>query len=752
MRVLNERKPSLLLKRGLVVLSIFALAFAFMGCGGSTTYVEVPTPGPPVEVPVQGPYVTRITLLNVADVGARNIQWQGLPVNLEGAVLDVEWSDGARRNVVVGEGEFGNPALWSTIPEAVDGTATGTDGESFQVVHRFSANARSAGFHLTNIVPLYSFSAVAPADFTWFSDQRPDFIEGISLHGVWEHPVVATFTDDNRAFGPLGRVFGTRPGEVIASTDSGYVNGALATAGWLTTATRSDFIPITRGYPALNFNYVLNVPRRVYVEIYDQVASITIGRFLEPIEITLIPPTGAAANNFFLRDDQFKGMAVEEIEDVLLDILRDVNPRFTVRYDATTTREISWVEFVANRQWHKALIGEDAADIEINYRHELVAALGRILPAGQDDGWEDEVLIADPGDFWNWGVDYVGRMADLTHRVVAQIPTPLYTFVSFAPNFLRPIGLRENPTITQTDDDPSEASDLDGLLVVLEERWDLWGVYQRGTATRELRMDFNFDMFQYTTRAGRQDNHWPWWNLPTLAGGVANPNHDPAQIWFPAWPTDHWGPATPFTHTVMYANWPLEINWRRGARINRAESVQVNVLSYHNAPNYITSLNIRLPLLTMAPYAMDPASWTDMNNRIESGVTAAQMWNGFTLAGVTGVSTPSDGGNHFEVILNFVASDTDWAFSSNLSAGSAVTVRHSTNLAQNLERFGVGVAGRVQDWQGGLSTFPAANRQIVGQGAPGTYDVSTYLTVGRGGNALSVRLFGSWTDFVTAVP
>jgi len=766
MKVLKERKSSFLLKRGLFVLSIFALAFAFGACGnGGTTYIEVPgpeIPGPPVEVPVEGPYVTRVTLLNLTDIEAR-FNWQGLPPNISGAVLDVEWSDGARRPVVIGEGEWGNPAMWGTFPEAVDVPRLGLYGEAFQIVHRSNAQARSAAFRLDNVVPLSRLIPVAPPDLTWFADQRPDFVDGVTITGEWPHWVF-----------PAGH---TRAGQPVPFADH-----TASPSDLFVWATRTDFIPFSVGYPLLDFTGVYTVPRRIEVRVGDRtptpqagelhVGHINIGRFLEPTEVRFVSANPAG---WFLRDDHFRGALFndstpapgrEEITlgesrmiTVLLNLLDTNDAVFEIRYPGGLQRTITWDEFRANRQWHDRITGGDpTGSLPETNPADMIIGLGQRLTNQPLGGWENGILVTS-GDLptWTFSIEYVGPMAGAdTHRIRVDPVVPVYSFVDFATNPVRRVGFHENLQIVQASpgDWPQSISDVGGLLNGLNERWELWGTYARGPNERDLRMTFVAEMFDNINFPGPATHgavntmvpRTAWWTgtRQGVPGGarVASIEFEPmtiAQIaeqthGFPAWPMDHWGAAAPASpHLTVLRDHTLDIHWRHGTSILGTDSVRINVLSSQHQPRlgYVTGFRIMLPSFAdleapagatlptgvSGPQTTAAELITTLNTNLTGSGTWAPMHNwpeGLSLTTVT--VNAGNTGSDPRVILVFQASGTCQGFSESIrpgvipTSGADIVFMPGTNLG---------------DWN-----VPTTGRRVFAQNTPG-----------RAGGTLTVHMY-----------
>jgi len=740
MKVFKERKAGLLFRRGLVALSILALAFTFGACGngGGTTYIEVPGPTPPAPppelIPVQGSFVTNVTLLNVADI-QRTVGWQGLPLDLTGAVLDVTWSDPpttengsrpTRREVIQlgaanmdgwGTDPIAPDLHWHTVytrtvegsvavedvgPRAVfalDATGFETfEPQSFRIVHRSNAGAQSAPFRINNVIPLIQLAVEIPSSFVWFTDRRPENIDEFRVTGTWQYEVFSTdpahhaniplasrgdFVVNHEGFGHALNVTswnlatGTNYQITVNGNTVGNEDTRLDIGDGILLRERSRQIPINDGYPVLNFQNVVHEPTP-FIEVVigsthpnweptwgpggtpdTRETNLQGGRFVRQPITAFLEPRGIRfadnqpSPNWFLRDDQFVNITdLDEMTIQLLAFLMANNPNFVVYYESPVTgvitRNMDFVEFLANVQFHLEMTGQGGIDQEewierfantvvtgfgtrrpstrhLRDRDIEVPELGPVNAPRQLTGLLINQGVGDQAPFWTITVEYVGSrfggehaFEDGTFAVAANAEVPLYSFDSFASPAVTRRGVTPNLQINQqitgflppalagplTDYDGAiwdSANYVSGLIPGINARWYLHGIYTRGGATRTLQIPFNADMFWPVTAQGNLGDN-----------DIANAQN---YSYFPAWPLDFWG-------TRSIVRQPLAIDWRgastRGTRDEMlgGGSVVIEVRGAepnHNHANfdppagrgYIRTIDVRVPhvvsLETTAP-------------------------------------------------------------------------------------------------------------------------------------------------------
>ena len=176
-----------LVRRGLVILSVLALAFTFAACGsdnGDNGYVPPPPPGnggttPPART------VSMIEIVNQPT----GVSFQGLEPNLEGLVARVFWSDGQVETVrepsrFMTFPQFANNSWEADASRLVDYTmnwslTNESQGRArlrgvFSLGLREAPGAFSTGLELPQIVPIETIHVQGVPE-TWYVDQSPNF-------------------------------------------------------------------------------------------------------------------------------------------------------------------------------------------------------------------------------------------------------------------------------------------------------------------------------------------------------------------------------------------------------------------------------------------------------------------------------------------------------------------------------------------------------------------------------------------------
>ena len=201
MKALKEKRVSLrsYLRRGLVILSLFALVFASCGDSGGGDEPSVPTNGTGGGV-VTGPKIKSVTILSQPIVES----FQGLPPELKGLSIEVEWYDrsiGNNGKEIVYYGVGGNEGDFGTVPGYCD-----TAWENALTPGDPSTYGKGAGAYLNGNLQLVYKGQVVPTDkpltppmvvaataiqitqktpIDWYADTRPDF-DGLTYNVIFE--------------------------------------------------------------------------------------------------------------------------------------------------------------------------------------------------------------------------------------------------------------------------------------------------------------------------------------------------------------------------------------------------------------------------------------------------------------------------------------------------------------------------------------------------------------------------------------
>jgi len=620
MTVFKEKKAGLLylLGKGLVILSILAMAFAFIACGDSGSGSRWPDDHvcpPQQDCPVCGgqplpipPFVEWVEIVNREDlyraVGSTtdplgNFGFQGLPVSLEGAVLEVKWSDKPFSETI----RLGaDPQGFYTSPEAPE--LAGEDIGPFYVRHEtfrntsFSRNA----FTIGRVIPINTVAVTRrPNSIVWYADYNPPFIDDIELGGVWRW--VATVTElNNRIYYTH---FPATPGDIAIALDTwddmayGRLAGEFAGAGMILMQNTSG-IPFTMTNPRIDSsnaetNRFIRIGFGNFATFSDGTphVDVPISRFVHVDNVAV----ESAGPNFFLLDDQFKDALVasggdfkmppghvnfarNDIRDAMLRMIAANDVLFRVTYEDGSSRVINWDRMVGNRQYWDWKRGATPGDFSVN---ALWAASGA-LPTH----FQDPMLNGIMPTGWGFTLDYIGRRqtdpfpsTPNVDYVKFTIEPDVYVFAGFGenavtrrPGFNNPVYYQMPPaSITEAHtrlgspgDGPGVATGtnlpvsirvVEGLLEEINKSYILEGRYTFNGQERTAPMTFVAGMFDTVSR----DSGRP--------------------VRFDAWPQTNWAiPGVLPQHQPLQTNWPLNISWRGNTSVTGQSSVRVDVRAW----------------------------------------------------------------------------------------------------------------------------------------------------------------------------
>ena len=729
MKVFKEKKTSLLylLRRGLVVLSILALAFALAGCGngnnGNGNDLPPPPPPPP---PGPGPeptapYVRVLRLLNDDLYRAQasgtdwNLGFQGFAPSLEGALLQLEWSDGRNETVMLGAS---HPEFY-TIPPAPN-FAGWRPGTQFWIRHSsMPSGARSSNtFTMDRVVRLDSFGLSFPPGQVWFADQRPDQMEGFHAAGTWRW--LATLTDNGVGTHPRWNYEYVTSDIVTAAgasfTDMGYFNAAVAlgeTMNFAGLGTRrvvtddddlvwlleefSQGIPFSIDYPELDFTHApqdgriraligSNDPRAAGNEyINERAAVITVARFLHVANVSL-----ESADDFVFFDDQFRDairvlptdatqrpFARDDIRTEIFRMLDTNNATFRIHYDdGVTSRVIDWPTFQANRAWWDSVVlpGQQWT------RNRLFVSSGNLVEDHQNN-WMNGLLDDQGTGFWGPTLAYVGRsftgvgIAGGADDYVLFTPLrPVYGFTGFPENAIsRRFGPgSSNPAFHQML--PDGLVTAFGELTALVQGGILSTPYAhmvdgRPRSIRQisgLLDDINTHYRLVGTYSPLNGTGAPRTRDMTFVSGMFDRvNADGLVYEFLAWPAHNW--AIPGEEPTL-TNWGLDVQWRGSTVTGAPNGVLVNVVAHQNllAPDPVLNVQFRLPDFSFGDPLPNIAAFRGMTLT----PTAATVSDAFNQAAVVPLAwaqfdNMTIRGFPHAFTLRLLASTTDGAIFSN---------------------------------------------------------------------------------------
>jgi len=495
MKALKEKRLSLrsLLRGGIVILSLFALAFA--SCGDSGSDPTVPTDPTDPTNPTQ-PAAPTVTGIAVRGVSTKD-SYQGQAPNLEGLFFQVTWSDGRATEFVDGKDAAENG--FYTVPGYVDryGDGAGENGANLDASGRYTTESTSPGYfrlaHKNGGVysaefPIYGsvpLALVLPGDgggAEWYSDSPPDWSK-IEIIGVYAWAA----DGENQATGSRSARYTPASGDIDGNTT--YVNRKQMKL--LTT----DTYPIQVNQPGSVTGKTVTVrygdPAQTSPNV--KTTSFTLGNYYV---VTLVEAKSIDPNTLYLLEDDMtyrnigsQSPEVRPVSQKMINLMTTAKPEFTVYYTDGKSRTISWREFQANVLYRNP---EAAGDPNMFFRYRVD---GLKLRNGRTDlsqeTWNNELTLNWNQDDYTWNImmNYVGReWGTEAYLGFVRVPIPVFEFSDlnaaqkkypssevFA-RFQRSIA-----TITQPwpANDVSATNNGDYVFRQVRDMWTLTAVYER---------------------------------------------------------------------------------------------------------------------------------------------------------------------------------------------------------------------------------------------------------------------------------
>jgi hypothetical protein len=471
MKVLKQKKTSLLFGRMLVILSILALAFAFGGCSNSSSSDD--GPGGPPQCPYGGrhcpvdctgdncplahvePFVVEIQLMNpdfhmMGSGTDWNIGFQGQPVNLLGAVVRVRWNrTHPEQFITITERNQGD---FFTQPRVYE--RAGRDMGPFQIRHVAMNNFSlpSNTFNVGYVVRLSSFNLAFPQNRAFLADQRPYAYDEFTAAGNWRY--LATYTDEDwytpSVAPPPHRT--ARHRIILTCHPSSTTDaqlGIFGNSGEYVVRNFTQAIPFSDSFPTFDFrnfdrgeisaNIGFGDPRGAYsaallvVPVTDQGNAVYFvnEKSANLVNLNLVHVHNVEMSDpgsFHLLDDQFRFARidpmngidqgtwqdvnrVDEMRSAIFRMLDESNARFTVHYrdGAAPPRIITWQEFQANRLWwDRDVRGVPPAGANERYRIWVAGDPLVYRTGSPDNGTLDTLPRDDPNGTWGFTLAYVG--------------------------------------------------------------------------------------------------------------------------------------------------------------------------------------------------------------------------------------------------------------------------------------------------------------------------------------------------------
>ena len=487
MKALKEKRLSLrsFLRRGLVILSLFALAFAFASCsdtssGGGTTDTTPP--------PTNPPSVISITVSGRAGV---ETWFQGCEPDPKGLSIKVLWADGPLAGTIQDYtyDQFKDNGF-SISPNFCDEPGAWPTPGDFRVVHKYS-NVQSQSIDYEGVIPILDVSGGTLAKL--YADQNPLMAligQPITLQYMWN---TVTRNDNTKQTTPYALTPPTvTSGVTQFDKRTVYINSAYPLWDLKDAASKSK---VNVYFGKIKGNAAALHAGTISVTDYMQVVDIQVATPLDP--------------DFFVYDDdvqyavQTATLASKMPED-LDKLLEKIS--FKVTYQkgkagASGTNEpevgktITWKEFKDNVAFAKRALsgqgpdgGDNIPDTKlINWGNDGKESARREAKYGWPEA--DILIIDDEDTTWGIWLEYVPReyLINISGMpnggaYVARVPVriPVATFQNEITVTNRH-GLSQALLPYQTAVGPMN----ENWMNLIKDRWVLTGQYNLGSRKLE---------------------------------------------------------------------------------------------------------------------------------------------------------------------------------------------------------------------------------------------------------------------------
>jgi len=431
MKALKEKRVSLrsYLRRGLVILSLLALALAFASCGESEEGGPAPTdptdPTNPVTPPA-GPTVVAVSILQQPTRDS----FQGCPPDLTGLTISVLYETdgvlGTKAETYTGPSAIAAAGFYP-VPNYCDiagpnsGINPSTPVKPFSLAWK-EGDSKCNTFEVEGVIPLLKVDPnPSTAVVEVFADKEPIY-KGVTLTGTYKY--------DN------------------ASATTRYPTTADATVPTATSKEETKTIPITWGYPVFDYgsDAIQGANPAVKATIgYGSANPATISIPVIYYQVTQITFDGWADNTTFLYDDQVNYSESSGTTFRASNMLpaKVAKANFTVTYatkdDKVTTDKINGTDFLNRVKFAAENKGVSTGSIASSSWADVYAFVFRYT-AGlgvSDDGVNTPILfLNDEGNF-DFTMEYVPQewllgapdpmLSAYTARADVSIPVATFT-------------------------------------------------------------------------------------------------------------------------------------------------------------------------------------------------------------------------------------------------------------------------------------------------------------------------------------
>jgi hypothetical protein len=472
MKALKEKRVSLrsFLRRGLVILSLFALVFAFAACSDSDDGGTDPTDPTGPTSPPAGPEVVSISILQQPTKRS----YQGMPAVLTGLVAEVTFSDNTVETISETSDLFAN---FYGVPRYCDIAWAGTNGGYTGIGLGYKGStAVSTGLVLPKVVQADTLEITQTGVVEWYSDERPNFT-GLTYN--------IGYQTDNFEVGDTKTNTNEYPYEKKA-------------------------LPMTNAYPRVSYDKDIATNKRVTAIVGDPSQALPSGGSLNTkyasfqidkyYQVESVEFKGANFPPYF--DDDlssfFSGNSLDKSK-VYSEFVKS-NVKFLVTYDgpssAKRTKEIDMAGFRANMEWYYSQSGLGSVP---NVGTASTFILERIVSTSDGWGWNDASRPVvggvptvgwvstynfgtnpDVEDEWAVWLEYAPRNFNTSATIGVKVPVTMYLFtgdIVAKPKVTKPAAIIRDTALT-----PTARTFYAGELESIQTQWVLEGTYERASA------------------------------------------------------------------------------------------------------------------------------------------------------------------------------------------------------------------------------------------------------------------------------
>jgi hypothetical protein len=517
MKALKEKRLSLrsIFRRGLVILSLFALVFVSCGESGGTTEPPDNT-GPGVTTPTNPPK-TAISINVSKQPAAGTYSYQGQKPDLTGTEITVLWSDGLMEKIPATDYEtrgFSASPGYCDAPGIPGGTsATLPNAGHFYIVHNATANVKSDEVKIPGVVWLDKITAGKGPKL--YSDVPPfgrteDGLQTGGLESVELKLSYLYYKDDD------------------ADKTLPFQNPSSYSVGSGKLQTHEETIKMTSAYPPINMSNAKNKKVTVGIGYIDfgnvnlttdnkntatgtaapngnsnpKKADITLDSYVQVLGIEY--KADSANEKFYVLDDEVKyatgGVDPSDSKSYenphfVKQLVSSGEPMFNVYYDNGDKREISWSAFLANVTYAYAKQGISLNPDNIFWGAEATQ-LDSLDPG---DPYTRTILDYDDDTYtWTFQMEYVPKQyldSDTAYIARFSVPVPVFEFQSqitverkpgAVNNIWKPVSKAFDNTSATGGYPPLtyQSAEINDLYNAIKDRWVLKGVYQRYGASK----------------------------------------------------------------------------------------------------------------------------------------------------------------------------------------------------------------------------------------------------------------------------